>query len=266
MKIRYVTVIATVLTHWIQWPLPAAAQTAESAPVALEGIAHVAFRVADVAATRAFYAKLGYEQAFELGSGTSLVSYVKVNDRQFIELYARTSAEQPVGLMHLCFEARDIEGLFDAYVKRGLAPIDKRKARAGNLLFNLRDPDGQVVEYTQYLPGSLHWNERGKHLGGERISDRLVGASIGAKGVGAEREFFARLGFTGGSGTLRLPGGSGEEIVVEAAGEGFAPRITMSVKDTRRAAEELRRRGLTVRMSPDGTSVTDPDGVVITFR
>jgi len=32
---------------------------------ALSGIAHVAFRVADVAAARAFYQKLGFEQAFE---------------------------------------------------------------------------------------------------------------------------------------------------------------------------------------------------------
>jgi len=31
----------------------------------LSGIAHVAFRVADIAAARAFYQKLGFEQAFE---------------------------------------------------------------------------------------------------------------------------------------------------------------------------------------------------------
>ena len=33
---------------------------------ALSGIAHVAFRVADVAVGRAFYQKLGFEQFFEL--------------------------------------------------------------------------------------------------------------------------------------------------------------------------------------------------------
>ena len=31
----------------------------------LDGIAHVALRVADVAVSREFYAKLGFEQAFE---------------------------------------------------------------------------------------------------------------------------------------------------------------------------------------------------------
>ena len=238
-------------------------------PVALDGIAHVAFRVTGVAASREFYRKLGFEQAFELGSGATMVSYVKINDRQFIELYARATEDLPTGLMHLCFEMSDTDGLFEAYVKRGLGPTDKRKARAGNLLFNLRDAGGQVVEYTQYLPGSLHSNERGKHLGADRISTRMVRASASARAVAEERAFFEKLGFadSGGNGVvrLRLPGDSGQEIDLEAAASGWKPRIEFAVADVRRAAGELRRRGMRVRTTESGATVTDPDGVTIVF-
>ena len=86
------------------WPLAAQDK------LALDGIAHVAFRVSDLSASRVFYGKLGFEQAFEFSdaAGTT-VSYLKVNDRQFIELYRRGQTEkelasQPLGLMHICFD------------------------------------------------------------------------------------------------------------------------------------------------------------------
>ena len=65
----------------------------------LDGIAHVALRVADVAVSREFYAKLDFEQAFEFTDAKGVTtSYVKVNDRQFIELYRRNTPEEPLGL------------------------------------------------------------------------------------------------------------------------------------------------------------------------
>ncbi len=130
----------------------------------LDGIAHVALRVSDVAKSRAFYKTLGWEQAFEFSDdqGTT-TSYVKVNDRQFIELYRRNKPSDPLGLMHICLEAGDIDRVSAAYIASGLAPTQPKKAHAGNLLFNLRDPEGQVIEYTQYLPGSLHYEDHGKH-------------------------------------------------------------------------------------------------------
>ena len=111
---------------------------------ALSGIAHVAFRVADVAAARAFYQKLGFEQAFEFTKdGKTTEAFIKLNDRQFIELYPLDS--QPAGLMHVCYESNNLEALYTEYVKRELKPSAVRKAGAGNMLMVLRGPENQTI-------------------------------------------------------------------------------------------------------------------------
>src|ERR1035438_3197882 len=81
-------------------------------PANQSGIAHVAFRVADLEAARAFYNKLGFEQFFEMKQGERTTEpFLKINDHQFIELYPRTDPSQPFGLMHACYESIDLEAL-----------------------------------------------------------------------------------------------------------------------------------------------------------
>lgn len=123
-------------------------------------LAHVAFRVTNLDRSIKFYQKLGFEQAFEFrDDGKVSVAFIKVKDRQFIELYA-PAAGQSSGFMHNCFETDNIEKLRLEFLKRGLAPGPISKGRAGNLLFSM-----QRGEYLQYLPASLHQRDRGKHLG-----------------------------------------------------------------------------------------------------
>ncbi|HXA00191.1 MAG TPA: VOC family protein [Candidatus Dormibacteraeota bacterium] len=240
---------------------------------ALAGIAHVAFRVTDVAKSRDFYRSLGFEQSFEFADpGKPLVSYIKINDHQFIELYDRADDSQPLGLMHVCYEAADIESLWNEYTKRGLNSPAPRKARAGNLLFLLRDPENQIVEYTQYLPGSLHFEDRGQHLSDRRISQHIKRAVIFARDLSAETTFFAaKLAFEelGGSTNvhrLRLPGTSGDEVELESASPATKPRIVFSVENIAATAAELRKRSLTVIASGNSVSISDPDGTEIVFE
>jgi catechol 2,3-dioxygenase-like lactoylglutathione lyase family enzyme len=242
----------------------------DSSP-ALAGIAHVAFRVNDVEKSREFYRALGFEQAFEFHDpGKPEVSYIKINDHQFIELYGRANDSRPTGLLHVCYEAADIESLWNEYVKRGLNPPPSRKARAGNLLFVLRDPAGQTLEYTQYLPGSLHFQDRGKHLGNSRVSEQLLRAVLTAQNATQEHDFYtAKLGFqdevAGSAIRMRLPGNSGDEIELEASTPQTKPRIAFTVANLARTAETLRSRSLDVKARSDLVSVTDPDGTVILF-
>ena len=94
----------------------------------LDGIAHVALRVTDLDKSRQFYETLGFEKAFEFGEGGKATElFMKINDRQFIELYPRTQDSQAVGLMHICYEVRDIQSLRVAYMQRGVNPPDARK-------------------------------------------------------------------------------------------------------------------------------------------
>lgn len=259
-----------MFTNLVSLLLLFAMQTA-SAPKAspnLAGIAHVAFHVTDVPKSREFYRTLGFEEAFAFSDpGKPLVSYVKVNDRQFIELYQRKDESEPLGLMHVCYEANDLEALHAYYLQQGLGIREPRKARAGNLLFVFHDPEGQTLEFTQYMPGSLHYEARGKHLGANRISDQMVRPTVPVKDLEAEHSFYKRLGFEDrGSQNgirLRLPGDSGEEIDLQTTA--MPAQVVFTVRDVKRAANELRQRGLKPQERSDLVSVADPDGVVVVF-
>src|ERR1700727_1164407 len=69
--------------------LSVALQSQSTPPLA--GIAHVAIRVHDIPATRDFYARLGFHEAFFLSKdGAIAESFIKINDHQFLELYPVT--------------------------------------------------------------------------------------------------------------------------------------------------------------------------------
>lgn len=234
----------------------------------LTGIAHVAFRVSDVVKSREFYQKLGLEQSFEFNDpGKPPVSYMKVNDRQFIELYQRNDDSQPLGLMHVCYEASDIEALQKEYVSREVKAPEPKKARAGNMLFTIRDPENQVIEFTQYMPGSLHFEDRGKHLGEAHGVLHVESVLVGVQDVATERAFYiTKLGFEDSGGQnvigLRLPGSSGEHVRLQSDNPPAKPGIVLSAANLQSAANDLRQRGLI----PDKEfSVTDPDGVAVMF-
>jgi len=242
----------------------------------LAGIAHVAFRVTDVERSRSFYGSLGFVQAFEFADpGKPLVSYIKINDRQFIELYGRSDESQPIGLMHVCYEAANIEAVRREYVARGIVAPESRKARAGNLLFSINDPGGQMIEFTQYLPGSLHYNDRGKHGGERRISDRLLRVIVPANDAAVATNFYVeKLGFQevgresgacAAGHVLRLPGESGEELGIDNATVVANPRVAFAVSDVARTTKDLRNRGFRVNLNTRCASVMDPDGTLIEF-
>jgi catechol 2,3-dioxygenase-like lactoylglutathione lyase family enzyme len=244
-------------------------------PSSQTGIAHLAFRVADLDATRAFYNKLGFEQFFEAKQGERTTqAFLKVNDHQFIELYPRTESSQPLGLMHICYESSNIESLHAELVQRGVAISDVRKAGAGNLLMTMKDPEDQTIEYTQYMPGSRHFEDRGKHLGDKRVARVMVAATSPARDAEGIRSFYIdKLGFRrvdpGPSTRLRMPGDSGNEVDIPPAGPDGKSGVRFGVADLKRAREGLTSLGLIVTATPRDNpallTVTDPDGVVVSF-
>lgn len=242
-------------------------------PANQSGIAHVAFRVADLEAARAFYNKLGFERFFEMKQGDRTTeAFLKVNDHQFIELYPRTDPSQSIGLMHVCYESANLEALHAEYVKRGLAVSEVRKAGAGNMLMAMKDPEGQTIEYTEYLPGSRHFDDRGKHLGANRVAQLMVGATSPARDAAAMRVFYLeKLGFTeinhGIPARLRMPGDSGQEV--DIAAPEVKSGIQFGVADVKHAGEILTGLGLAAKATPADNptllTVADPDGAVISF-
>jgi catechol 2,3-dioxygenase-like lactoylglutathione lyase family enzyme len=268
MKMRSISTLALALFFaagpGMRAQAPGAAQTPAAGP-GITGIAHVAFRVSDIDKEVNFLGKLGYEEAFASTSGAKTMEvFVKVNDRQFIEIYPQTDPKQPLGWMHVCYESDDLNGLDALYASRGLNPSKVVKAGAGNLIFSLKDPEGRVTEFTQYMPDSRHTLDKGQHLGGNRISDSLLGFDLPVADLAAAKQFYTKLGFdvedAGSSIHLSTPSAPDLRIVLHTAAPNSEPQMLFPVPDAHRAADQLHHMGLKVNRQGKLVFVRDPDG------
>jgi len=247
--------------------------TAPSQVTNLAGIAHAAISVADLDTSRAFYAKLGFEEAFFMShDGKTTQSFIKVNDRQFIELYPKRKPDDPAGFMHICFESTAIEALNSAYAARGLTPIPVRRAAAGNLLFTMKGPEKQNIEYTQYMPGSKHTNDRGLHLGEHRVADQIVAMGIEMQDTAAAVAYYKeKLDFKPGHALqpgqtwLELPGLPSQQVEIVQHAPGTAFKFYFSVPDLKRTAAQLKSLEIPVQKQNKALWIQDPDGNRIIF-
>ena len=235
------------------------------------GIAHVAFRVSDLDREIAFLGKLGYEKSFAITNtaGQVMEVFVKINDRQFIELYPQTNPPQPLGWMHVCYEVGDLDSLFKYYDSVGLKLQPVRKAGTGNLISAINDPEGRVTEFTQYLPGSKHMLDEGQHLGSNRASTELMGFDLPVKDGAADKEFYSDLGFEAevenGNVRLTAPAAPGLHIELRAARLKAQPQFLFPVADARRTEQQLRNAGLDPVRDDKLIFVHDPDENIFVF-
>jgi catechol 2,3-dioxygenase-like lactoylglutathione lyase family enzyme len=237
---------------------------AQSTPP-LAGIAHVAIRVHDIPSTRDFYARLGFLEAFSLSKdGAVAESFIKFNDHQFLELYPVTTQNPKPAFLHLCFEASNLNAILDDYSSRGLTPTAIRKAEAGNLLFSLAGPERQFIEYTQYLPGSLHSNDEGKHLDDDRIADRIIAVSLSMQDQASARDFYInQLNFKPIAGDpmfLHMPGDSGQEVEIAQSTLGTRARIILQTHNLGKSTRRLHKEQIPIIKLKDTIAFTDPDG------
>jgi len=264
MKARWMIPLV-VVTLFSRSPL-CPAQTQQ-----IDGIAHIAFRVSDLDRSRDFFRRLGFEESFSLTmDGKTAEVFVKVNDRQFIELYPRTDETQSLGWMHVCYEAELLYELNALYVARGLNPSHAIKGGAGNLLFSLKDPEGRVVEFTQYLPGSRHFEDHGKHLGEHRISNELVGITIPVPDIVAARKFYAEgLGFEEQDEKswirMRISSRTHQWVELDTARARRRPEFWFAVHSADQAFQFARQHGLKVKRQQRIAFASDPDGNVFAF-
>jgi len=268
-KIHARTLLVALLTTLLA--ASAHAQSETHAPP-FNGIAHVAIRVHDLAASVAFYQKLGFEQAFDLRKdNVPYESFIKINDNQFIELYPVTPKDPTPGFLHLCFEGIDLNAIYDDYISHGLTPTAVRKAGAGNMLFTMAGPlqpsGPQNIEYTQYMPGSLHSNDQGKHLGPDRVAVKLIAVALAMKDTAAARDFYInQLHFkpiANDQMDLHMPGDSGEEVEIVTATLGTQARLTLQSDNLGKSARHLHKEGVTAVKNGATLTITDPDGNIL---
>ena len=164
------------------------------------GVAHIGLKTNDLAAARNFYGHdLGFEEPFTLAkpSGGLLLTYFKVNDHQYIEVFPELTSETEDRLSHIAFETADAGQLRDYLASRGVnVPEAIHPGRDGNLSFMIKDPDGHNVEFVQYMPGSLHSSNFGKFLPDTRISSHMIHVGVTVADRDAADKFYKDiLGF-----------------------------------------------------------------------
>ena len=236
----------------------------------ITGIGHIAYRATDLDKEVAFFQKLGFEQAFANTSADGKIteSFIKVNDHQFIEVYPSTKPGEQLGWMHVCYESGNINALYAALEAHGLKPSPVRKAGAGNMLTVIRDPEERVTEFTQYMPGSRHTLDQGKHLGEHRVSDLMAGFELPVPDLAAARKFYAEgLGLEvreARSNGLRViaPCAPDMRIRIRAAATEAKPATIFRVADLDAAQKQLQAAGITATQRRNRLIVTDPDGNV----
>ncbi|MGA8741430.1 MAG: VOC family protein [Terracidiphilus sp.] len=237
----------------------------------LDGIAHIALRVSDLDNSRNFFRRLGFEESFSLASGgTTKEVFVKINDHQFIELYPRVDAHQALGWMHVCYESDSLNDLNLSYATRGLKPSPVVEAGAGNLIFSLKDPEERVVEFTQYMPGSLHFVDRGKHLGMNRISNELIGIRISTPDLARSVRFYkSGLGFdeqhVKSELRMSISSDSNQWVELDDANPTRQTEFWMLVPNADEAAHQAQEQGFALRRKKRVAFIDDPDGNIFAF-
>src|ERR1017187_7543836 len=165
---------------WLTVILAVAAQAAERPRII--GIANIALKVDDLDEARKFYwGVVGMEEAFQTkdaGVAGDLACF-KVNDHQYVEVSPTLKSETEDRLIRIGFETDDARKLRDFLASKGVkVPSKVDTDPNGNRSFEVRDPDGHAVQFVQYLPGSIHSRNFGKHLSGTRVSDHMVHVGV----------------------------------------------------------------------------------------
>jgi catechol 2,3-dioxygenase-like lactoylglutathione lyase family enzyme len=167
------------------------------------GVAHIALRTDNLAAARKFYTGvLGFQEPFSYSlppdeGGKFLLTYFKVNDHQYIEMFPELTDPKMDRLSHISFETTDAQQMRDYLASKGVKVPEKLEPMGdGNRGFDVFDPDGHDVEFVQFMPGSLHSRNFGKFLPDTRISKRIIHVGVVIKDREAADHFYRDiLGF-----------------------------------------------------------------------
>ena len=163
------------------------AQDAPPARPHITGISHVGYFVSDLPKARAFWHDLlGFDEPYDLktpGTDAVRIAFIKINDHQHIELFTDKPTAPPNMMSHLCFTVDDVEQMRKYLRSKGydVKPGNGGKTRTGDYAFEIKDPDGMLVEFVQSLPGGMEAQAAGKFMPPTRIAASIyhVGFLVG---------------------------------------------------------------------------------------
>jgi rhamnogalacturonyl hydrolase YesR/catechol 2,3-dioxygenase-like lactoylglutathione lyase family enzyme len=145
----------------------------------ITGISHVGYFVSDLPKAIAFWHDLlGFDESYDLkkqGSDDVRIAFIKINDHQHIELFNEAPTAAPNMMSHVCFTVDDLEQM-RAYIRAkgfDVKPNNGAKTRAGDYAFEIRDPDGTLIEFVESLPTGMEAQAAGKFMPAARIATSI---------------------------------------------------------------------------------------------
>ena len=231
------------------------------------GVAHIAVYVRDLAKARQFYEGfLGYGEPFTLPNkdqtGTRIV-FAKVNDYQYFEIFNEKDRGEGQ-LNHISFYTDSADRMYAWLKSKGVEIMSDKgsvgKGQTGNKNFNVKDPDGHIVEIVEYQPDSWTAREKGKFMPDTRISDRIMHVGVLCGDLDKSLSFYGGiLGFQEfwrGSSSPRMlswvnikpaEGDSYLELMLynkipAPDGRGTKNHVSLTVPDAEKAVGELKKR------------------------
>jgi lactoylglutathione lyase len=134
---------------------------------------------------RLFYEEsLGFSVPYTLKrpDGTDWIVNVKVNDEQYLELFAERRKDDGQ-LSHFALYTDDAKELANQLQARGIHIVDSlHRGQNGNVFFSVRDPDGHLIEIVEYKPDGLTLQDRGHFMPPSRVSNHIlhIGLRVGS--------------------------------------------------------------------------------------
>jgi catechol 2,3-dioxygenase-like lactoylglutathione lyase family enzyme len=230
----------------------------------ITGISHVGYFVSDLPKTIAFWHDfLGFDESYDLTKKNSKdvrIAFIKINDHQHIELFNEPATHPPNMMSHVCFTVDDIEAMRTYLRSKGfdVKPGNGGKTRTGDYAFEIKDPDGMLVEFVQSLPGGLEAEAAGKFQPATRISTNIYHVGFLVGNSEKSIEFYGKiLGFQetwrGGANpkelswiNMRVPDGNDyvEFMLYRKMPEKFGTKnhISLEVPDVAKSVEILKAR------------------------
>ena len=120
------------------------------------GIQHIGIPTKDMDATKAFFAKLGFEPAFETVNDGAKVAFLKL-ENLVIETYESDEATMKAGAIdHVAIDVKDIEEVYQ-YIEEKQMNTTKDEIHFlpfwenGVRFFTIEGPNKEKIEFSQYL-------------------------------------------------------------------------------------------------------------------
>jgi catechol 2,3-dioxygenase-like lactoylglutathione lyase family enzyme len=122
----------------------------------LTGIQHIGIPTENIAATREFYEKLGFEVAFQTVNEGAEVIFFKLNDL-VLETYEVPKAAKAYGAIeHVAINVTDVEAVYDEICSMGMNTLQDTIHflpywENGVRFFTIEGPNAEKIEFSQFL-------------------------------------------------------------------------------------------------------------------